>query len=136
MAFPCDWIGECDPMVLMGLASLRGMGYAGGAGPGSTSGLKALCERRTVGDGPPATFEGTMTATHTLRPVPVTAVQYDDNIPAIEAAFGPATLVWVGALEVAGHILGRGQWLVRFHDTGEVKVYEPSAFEARFEVTK
>jgi len=77
-----------------------------------------------------------MTATHILRPVPVTAVQYDDNIPAIEAAFGPATLVWVGALEVAGHILGRGQWLVRFHDTGEVKVYEPSAFEARFEVTK
>jgi len=77
-----------------------------------------------------------MTATHILRPVPVTAVQYDDNIPAIEAAFGPATLVWVGALEVAGQILGRGQWLVRFHDTGEIKVYESSAFEARFEVTK
>ena len=39
-------------------------------------------------------------------------------------------------MEVAGHILGRGQWLVRFHDTGEIKVYESSAFEARFEVTK
>ena len=52
----------------MWLASLRGMGYAGGAGPGSTSGLKALCERRTVGDGPPATFEGTMSQPETKPP--------------------------------------------------------------------
>ena len=92
----------------MGLASLRGMGYAGGMND----------------------------PTHFLRPIPVTAVQYtgDDSLPALEAAFGPATPVWPGAVAVGAHILGRGQWLVRFHDSGEVKVYEPSAFEARFEV--
>jgi hypothetical protein len=49
-----------------------------------------------------------MTATHTLRPVPVTAVQYTDNIPAIEAAFGPATLVWVGRWRWQGRSWGVG----------------------------
>ena len=75
--------------------------------------------------------------THRLKPVLVLAVQYSgtsENIRDLEANFGPAESVWEHCIRIAGCALLKGQWLVRFLDTGEIKVYSNEAFRLRFEV--
>ena len=42
--------------------------------------------------------------------------------------------VWEHCIRIAGCALLKGQWLVRFLDTGEIKVYSNEAFQLRFEV--
>ena len=75
--------------------------------------------------------------THRLKPVLVLAVQYSgttQNIRDLEAHFGQAESIWEHSIHIAGCSLLEGQWLVRFLDTGEVKVYSNEAFCLRFEV--
>lgn len=77
-----------------------------------------------------------MTA-HRLKPVLVLAIQYSgtsENIRDLEAHFGTAESIWEDCIVFAGKHLAEGQWLVRFLDTGEVKVYSNEAFQLRFEV--
>lgn len=80
-----------------------------------------------------------MSKTYRLKPVRVLAVQYSgtsENIRDLEAHFGTAESIWEESIHIAGQSLAEGQWLVRFLDTGEIKVYSNEAFQLRFETVE
>jgi hypothetical protein len=77
-----------------------------------------------------------MIQSFTLRPVQVLACQYNstEDVPALTVL--GAQVVWTtfGPYpQVNGNSMNKGEWLVRFADTGELKVYPAEKFPLRFD---
>lgn len=70
-----------------------------------------------------------------LQPVRVRAKQYRDTGDVNDLHDLGATVIWTtfGAIpSVTGAPMAQGDWLVKFSDTGALKVYSDVSFQARF----
>lgn len=70
-----------------------------------------------------------------LQPVRVRAKQYRDTGDVGDLRDLGATVIWTtfGPMpSVAGASMAHGDWLVKFSDTGALKVYSDVSFQARF----